>query len=268
MALLAISVFNTKVNNRAWLTEKTLESVAKTVDLRRHRVVVVDDCSEPETETDAIYERMGKRLEYTLIKLPANLGTAKAINAGWLLRKPGEHCCKLDSDLVCEEPEWLDRLEDCVNRDPKMGVCGLKRIDCWEKPDRTDWFRSELRMLPQTPPQRWLVVEVVNHCLSACALHSSTLLDRVGGLYQMGLRWGLDDSLMSARCSAVGMYSCFWTATLVSHLDPGGTQYHRDKEAAVGSWFPLYHQLVKEYSNGTRDPYCDPREGLPLEPPQ
>lgn len=242
------------------MLEMTLASLRDTVNWSRHRLVIVDNCSEPETETDAVYEKFGQQLPFTLIRAPQNLGTARGINLAWLHRQPGEHAVKCDSDIEICDRDWACRLEDCVNRDPKLGVAGLKRTDCIERPERTDWYKSEMVLLPGSPLDRWLPIERCNHVLSACALHSSNLLDKVGYLFQMTLKWGFDDALMAARCVAVGMYSAFYNPILIRHLDPGDTDYQKQKEKSIAGQFDIYHRFVKEYGNGSRSPYHGPAD--------
>ena len=240
--------------------EATLDSLAKTVDFSNHRLFVVDNGSEKSTETVETLTKWGERIPLTLIQSETNLGTARGINLAWKERIEGEHCLKLDSDVTFEDSNWLDRLVDCVERDPSIGICGLKRIDCIEKPDRTDWYKTELKLLPQTPPQRWLVVEVANHVMGTAQLYNSKLLDKIGYLYQMGILYGLDDSLAAARCKAAGFYSCFYPHVKINHIDPGDTDYQKWKELYVRDKFDQYHNFVAQYLSGQRSYYHGPAD--------
>jgi GT2 family glycosyltransferase len=228
MSLISIASWVTQTNNRLWMLKETLQSLAKTVDFNRHRLFVIDNGSTEETLR--YYEEAGSILPFTLIKLPENIGTARAINKAWLYRNPGEHALKMDSDIVIEESGWLDKLEECVQRDEKIGIIGLKRMDCIEAPWTEGWYHSDLHMLPQVPGTRWLVVEKASHIIGACQLYNSKLLDKIGFLYQQGALYGLDDSIAAARCSASGFYSCFYPHYTIHHIDPGDTDYQKWKE--------------------------------------
>jgi len=259
MALLSIASYVTPTNDRLWQLKKTFESLAKTVDFRKHRLIVVDNNSTQETR-DYYEEAKQKLFRFELIQLEENVGTARAINKAWLYRRKNENAIKLDSDIYIHEDCWVDRLEDCIARDPKIGIIGLKRPDLIEKPDRTDWYKSELVMLPQIPGQRWLVVEKANHVMGTCQMYSSKLLDKIGYLYQCGWLYGLDDSIAAARCKAAGFYSCFYPHILIDHLDPGTTDYQKWKEEYASKNFEVYHKLIAEYLNGNKSVYHGPND--------
>lgn len=257
MALISIASWVTSTNDRLWQLKKTLESLAKTVDFRKHRLIIVDNGSTQETR-DYYKTAKDKLFDFEVIQLDENIGTARAINKAWLKRRKNENAVKMDSDVIIHEDCWLDRLEECVARDSKIGIIGLKRPDLIEKPDRTDWYKSELKMLPQEPGQRWLVVEKVNHCMGTCQLYSSKFLDKIGYLYQCGWLYGLDDSIAAARCAASGYYSCFYPHVLIDHIDPGTTDYQKWKEEYAIKNFETYHKLIAQYLDGSKSVYHGP----------
>jgi GT2 family glycosyltransferase len=189
-----------------------------------------------------------------------NVGTARAINQGWLNRLPQEHAVKIDSDMVVTDRDWCDRLEDCVERDHGIGVCGLKRKDCIEAPWVEGWYHSELQMLPHRPGERWLVVENAEHVMGSCVLHSWRLLEKIGYLWQAGFLWGFDDSILAARCKVAGFRSCFYPAVGCDHIDLGESRYQKEKEASAARNFPRYHQILREYAAGTRSIYNGPND--------
>jgi GT2 family glycosyltransferase len=261
MALIAMATWNTVTNDRKWQMEATLESLYQTVDRNKHRVIVVDNGSDPETGTlDILAKYTDYAWNMKFISAGSNLGTARAINLAWKERAEFEHCLKMDSDVTFDDKEWLDRLEDCINRDPTIGICGLKRIDCIESPYRNDWYKTELKLLPSNTPDRWLVVEVANHVMGTCQLYNYKLLDKIGYLYQMGGLYGFDDSLAAARCKVAGFYSCFYPAVKINHIDPGTTPYQKWKEAYASTRFEVYHKFVEEYSTGKKSIYHGPED--------
>lgn len=260
MALIATTVYNTTENNRTWMLDATLESIRKTVDFGRHRLFAVDNGSESATETEAIYAKYEQLMPLTVIRNGSNLGTAKAINKAWLHRRSQEHAVKIDSDMVVNDAGWVDKLEMCVDRDPTIGVCGLKRKDCIEAPWVEGWYRSELRMLPHQPGEPWAVVEDVSHVIGSCALHSWRLLEKIGFLWQSSFRWGFDDSLMAARCKHAGFRCSFYPHIDCDHVDPGDRDYHRSKGEDASRNFPVYNRILAEYANGTRSLYNGPED--------
>src|ERR1700683_903454 len=198
MSLVAIAVHDTEHNNRTWMTEKTIQSYAETVDWTKHRLFLVDNNSC--IATQKLYERARDWLPFTLISNDVNLGTARAINKAWIHRKNGESALKGDNDCVIHQKGWLDILEECITRDDgvklngqvyRAGILGLKRrdLDEWVLKPKGVWDHSFFHPFPhdKTKGQRWIAVEVVNHVMGTCCLFSSALLDKIGYLYQSGL---------------------------------------------------------------------------------
>lgn len=256
MALIAMAVYDTAENQRTQFTRVTLQSLSETVNWDRHRLILIDNASHEPTQE--LYAEFADRLPFELIRLDSNRGTARAVNQGWLKRRPGEHAVKMDNDVRFRDRNWCDRLEDCVDRDEKLGIIGLKRPDCIESPWTEGWYKSELRMLPHERGQSWLVVEVANHVMGTCQLFSSRLLDRIGFLYQFGGLYGFDDSLAAARCAAAGFYSAFLCNVHIDHVDPGSTPYQQWKQKYASERFQCYHQAVASYFDGSKPIYYGP----------
>ena len=292
MALIAMAVYDTPENRRADMTRDTLNSLARTVDFSRHRLVVVDNGSTCEhtirrlgwLQPDA---RPHPGTGYMLpparvIRNTENRGTARAVNQGWMLRNPGEHCVKMDNDVAFHQSGWLDVLEEAVVRPSicidgtlrRLGIIGLKRDDLEECPDHDNpWFRSELRMLPHRPGERWvavgaatchpkgeIAVERVHHVMGTCQLYSSDLLDRIGYLYQGGRLYGFDDALSAVRAREAGFYSAFLCNYRITHLDPGGDAFCDWKARYAGDWIDTFHRLADAYLSGARPPYHGPED--------
>jgi GT2 family glycosyltransferase len=253
MALIAIAIFDTIENKRTELTRLTLECLSFTVNPARHRVFLIDNAScESTKELLRAYSR-----EYTVITNDTNIGTAEAINLAWRLRRPGEHAVKMDNDVIIHRDGWPDELEEALERDPLLGIVGLKRKDCIEHPQRTDWYKSELFHLPHNPGERWIVAEKVNHVMGTCQMYSDTLLQRIGYLYQPRL-YGFDDALAAARCQVAGFYSAFLPHIEIDHIDPGDTPYQGWKEAHAGEDMAEYSRIVNEYFTGKRSIHYNP----------
>lgn len=258
MALIAMAVHDTEENKKSELTRKTLGSICKTVDLYHDRLIIVDNGS-CEITKDLIngFSNTYYGCNISSITLPENIGTAKALNLAWKQRRPGEHCIKIDNDVVIHSSGWVEEMEEAIRREPLIGQIGLKRKDCWE----TTWnenkdYRSTLIQLPHQPGETWITVERAKHIMGTCVMHSAALLDKVGYLWQPTL-YGHDDVLMSWRANLAGFVTCFLPHINIDHIDPGGTEYQAWKEAEGGRNGKMVSDIVDEYIAGTRSLYYD-----------
>ncbi len=256
MALIAMAVYDTKENKRTEYTKRTLISLCDTVDFKNHHVIIVDNNSCQETKDLLSYYSVHSGIR--TITLPENVGTAKAVNKAWQFRKAGEHCVKMDNDVVIHYDRWLDEMEQAIERDSNIGIVGLKRKDCWENPHHAiGFYRSQLSMLPQVAGERWIVVERVNHVMGTCQMFNSDLLDKIGYLYQPRL-YGFDDALAAIRCQVAGFYSCFLPHIEIDHIDTGATAYQGWKEKHAGEDMAEYHRLKEAYTTGQRPIFEQP----------
>lgn len=256
MSLIAMAVHDTEENKRTAYTRATINCLLRTVDHNKHRLIIVDNGS-----CDATHRLYMEVFGIPqLIYLTENSGTARAINQAWKLRMPGEHCIKIDNDIVITSPGWVEEMESAIAADPLIGQVGLKRKDLWEWPGHPEAdFRSELAMLPHIAGHRWQIVEKVKHVIGSCVMHSSALLDKVGFLYQPSL-YGYDDVIMSHRAHLAGFYSCFLPHIDIDHIDTGGTEYQTWKERHAGDHTQEMIALVKEMYNGTKPIYYGPQD--------
>lgn len=257
MSLISMAVHDTVENGRTAFTKRTLESLSETVDWSKHRLFIVDNNSCEETKTLLHAYCFG--LKPAIEHLSSNIGTAEALNLAWKHRQPGEHCIKIDNDVVIHQSGWVEQMKEAISRDQLIGQVGLKRKDCIESPHRNinDWYFSELLMLPHEPGQRWIVVEKANHIMGTCVMHSSALLDKVGYLKQPGL-YGFDDCFMSLRSQLAGFYNVFLPHIEIDHIDPGGTEYQKWKEASAGMDMAKYNEDVQRYKSGELSVYYNP----------
>ena len=250
MALIAMCCFDTDENNRTQYTKRTLQSLMQTVNMARHRIIVVDNAS---------CEATKRVLRYfdpyiKVITLGQNLGTAKGINMAWLEREPGEHAIKMDNDVVIHSTGWVEEMEEAIMLDSKIGIVGLKRKDCWEKPTHENpHYKSTLELLGGVN-HKWIPIEKVNHVMGTCQMYNSDLLDKIGYLYQPRL-YGFDDIISAIRCHIAGFYSCFLPHIDIDHIDTGGDEYTTQKQDMVQEQLTQYYLIRKQYLNGQRDIY-------------
>lgn len=256
MALIAMAVYDTEENGRTALTRRTLISISETVDFNRHRLIVVDNASIPATrEMYADFQFIEQ-----VIDLDINIGTAAAINQAWKTRKPGEHAVKMDNDVEFRQNgfNWCDQLEDAINRDPRIGICGLKRKDCWETPwHESEFYRSTVYMLPHNPGERWIIGEEVSHVMGTCQMYSSALLDKIGYLLQPRL-YGFDDVIASARSTKAGFLNVFLSHIEIDHIDPGDTPYQAWKQQHAGEDMAVAMPFVDKIMSGEQSVYYNP----------
>ena len=257
MALIVMAVYDTKKNGRTWMTRATLESLIHTIDWSKHRLIVSDNGSCKATH-DVFNMIQVSGPKFHVIYNDENLGTAAAINRGWAMREPGENVVKLDNDVVIHQAGWLDLMEEAFDRDPYLGIIGLKRKDLAECPWGQGAMRSTLYMLPHKPGQRWIVVEICQHIMGTCQAYSSDLLDEIGGLYQMqdeGNKYGFDDSLASVRAHLAGFETVFLHGIEIDHIDPGQSEFTEWKQESAGKWMQRYQEVAQEYKDSTRPLY-------------
>lgn len=255
MALIAMAVHDTVENGKTKYTKRCLNFLIG--QLRPFDKVYIINNNSCESTRSFLEHHFENYNQFFIIHLSENIGTAKAINMAWIQRDQGEHCVKIDNDIIIHDPSWLDKLEACLDRDPSIGQIGLKRKDCIETPWRTDNFKSELYMLPHEPGQPWIITERSAHVMGSCVMHSSALLDKIGYLYQPGL-YGWDDVLMSHRANAAGFKTCFLSHIEIDHIDPGGNAYNDWKHKESGKDMALINSLIKGYHSGTISTYYGP----------
>ncbi len=253
-AMLAMACFDTSENLRTKYTEQTLRCFHETVDWDRHRLFVADNNSCYETKRVLkFYQQIIPNMK--IITFSENVGTAKAISACWANRLPQENLLKADNDIDIADVGWLDRLEEAIDRQPKIGQVGLKRFELEERPDHHNpAWKSELIMLPHTRGQSWIVFEKTAHVLGTCVLHNYRLIDKVGALVQP-TNYGWDDSLMSLRSHLAGFINGFLPYIHIEHLDEGKDGYSEWKRQHAGQTIGEYSTIRDEYVSGKRNIY-------------
>lgn len=254
--LIAMATYATDDNDRQDICLTAMASLVRSLSKSsgKHRIVFSDNGSTGNVAQ--FLSRVDKNNLACVIPNRTNLGTARAINKAWASRQPGEPCVKMDDDVIVEDDSWADQIQEVFERDPMIGICGLKRKDLEECPThRSPQFRSRLVMLPHEKGQRWIVVEDVKHVMGTCQGYSSALLDKIGCLDQMqdlGNLYGFDDCLASVRAHLAGFSTVFLPHLEIDHIDPGSSKWADTKRTHAGEWMPRYAQRCKEYESGQR----------------
>jgi GT2 family glycosyltransferase len=256
--LISTVTFDTPENKRSEMTLRTYESLLKTVDFNRHRLIISDNGSTDPATIEFLSEI--KDHSVTVIYNHKNIGTATGINQAWKMRKPGEHACKIDNDVVVHQSGWADLAEEVFSRDPRYGLIGLKRKDLEQRPDHNvPHFRSSLVMIPHKPGEKWIVIEETQDIMGTCTFFSSALLDKIGYLYQGGWKYGFEDAYVCHRTHIAGFKTGFINGIEIDHIDTGDNQaYLKWKQDYAFVNFPTYRQWVSELSEGKRPIYHGP----------
>jgi GT2 family glycosyltransferase len=251
-SLIAMAVYSTTENKKDEQLRKTLQSLWETVDWTKHRMMVC--VNGMTTETDSILLDYDSMIENVIIN-DSNLGTAKAINKIWKQRGLHDNVIKIDADVIINHNGWVDEMEEAINREPKIGIIGLKRkdlIECTWHEDSA--YKSVLVQLPHNPGESWIIIERAHGIMGTCKMINYKLLDEIGYLYQPTV-YGFDDSNYSARSEMAGFINCFLPHINIDHIDPGGTDYTKWKADHAGETMAIAHQVIKDYASGERPLY-------------
>lgn len=244
MALIGLVTYCTQENQKFEMLKKTLQSLRFTTDLSKHRVYVFDNSTDHNIRKEVLLLVHGFGFNY--LTEGENLGTARGINRIWKDRKPNEHCVKMDDDVVIHEIGWADQLEYAISLRNDIGIIGLKRKDCWERPDETEHFKKSELIMINPKGTKWVIIEKVEHVIGTCQMYNSALLDKIGYLYQIGL-YGYDDVLAAHRSTISGFINCFLPHIEIDHIDDGSTPYQGWKERTSGAIGGEIRALIHRY---------------------
>lgn len=248
MSLIIMAVYDTDANGRSEYTAKTLQSLTKTVDWGKHRLIVVDNgsCEATKKILEDYKEWNGFHYFPTIITLSENVGTARAINEGLKLREPGEMCIKIDNDVVIHSSGWVEEMEEVIARDTTIGIVGLKRKDV----DFDARHGAVQIALPHIAGQRWITVEGGGQIMGTCTMFNWRLIDKIGYSFQPN-NYGFEDTLYDLRSRLAGFWNCYLPHIEILHIDTGENPYTQEKhEIARQSWaeYKRYHD---GYIDGT-----------------
>ena len=266
MALLSMCCYDTIENNRSRYTAETIDSLLETVNFNKHRLFIIDNGSCSDTKEllnyfEKKFEKIFPSENLTIIESEVNQGTANGISMAWQYRKEGENCIKIDNDVTIRHEGWVDDMEECISRMPKIGIICLKRKELTQSTfNPNPIYKTELIELPHEIGQKWLFIEKVRSCFGTVQMYNSKLLDKIGYLYQMGGIYGFDDSLSDVRSELAGFINCFLIGYEITHLDEGGDEYTKEKSDYAAKMMPFFQDTVNGYRNGTIPIYYSPFE--------
>lgn len=213
MSLIIQCWYCTEENGKFKYAKPCVESLMQTVDLTKHRLVIIDQNSCAEAKEFLSW--LSKKEGITVITLSENIGTAKGINIGLRMRQENETCIKCDEDLTWESSGWVDEMEAEILKNTNIGILGLKRDDVYGE------MRPEGNLL-------WC-----HDIFGTCTMLNPLLIDKIGYYYTPGL-YGFDDSLISVRSEAAGFKNAFMKDIKIVNLDVDGTPYTEWKKKEAG----------------------------------
>ena len=249
MALISMCCHDTIENERSKYTKRTLESLYETVDFEDHRLIIVDNnsCEETKNIISEFLTYANKNVD--VITNTENVGTAKAINQAWAYRKPNETVIKMDNDVVINNYGWVEEMELAMKLG-NYGILGLKRKDLMQSPTSQSIWKTELKMLPHTKGENWVVVEESEDIMGTCTMFHPSLTDKMGGLMQAGV-YGFDDTLACIRAKLLGYKLAFLTHIDIDHIDAGGDAYSEWKRKYAGEKMEEFYKIKEGLINGT-----------------
>lgn len=243
MSLIAIAIFDTDDNDRSKYTKECLASLVITVDLSKHRVVLVDNNSC--FETKKILHEYNVWNNITVITLSENIGTAAAINLALKMREPNEVCIKMDNDCVVHQDAWVEEMEEAIKVDKTLGIVGLKRPDVWQSPTNPDpRYRTILETL-----KNGIEIEVCEDIMGTCTGYNPLLMDKIGPLVQNS-EYGFDDTIYSVRSVCAGFKNCFLPNIKITHLDDYKNPYSDWKKKHAFLYLEEVAQMCEMYKSG------------------
>ena len=240
-----MAVHDTEENGRSKYTWQTLESLVETVDFNEHKIIVIDNNSCEETKNILKeYESFIKIITNT-----ENIGTAKAINQAWAMRKPNETVIKMDNDVVINNYGWVEDMELAMKLG-NYGILGLKRKDLLQSPTSESMWKTELKMLPHIKGEQWIIVEESEDIMGTVQMFHPSLIDKMGGLMQAGV-YGFDDTLACIRAKLLGYKLAFLPHIDIDHIDKGGDAYSEWKRKYAGEKMNEFYKIKEGLINGT-----------------
>jgi GT2 family glycosyltransferase len=250
MALIAMAVNDSEENGRTKYTKETIESLIETVDLKKHKLYLVNNnsCKETRIILDS-YCWINTLLNIYVIDNTQNVGTAKAINQAWALKEPNEVLIKMDNDVVINNYGWVEDMETAM-RLGGYGIVGLKRKDLMQHPNAKDNWKTQLKMLPHQKGEPWIVVEESEDIMGTVQMFNPSLINKMGGLMQAGV-YGFDDTLACIRAKLLGYKLAFLPHIDIDHIDVGGDAYTEWKRKYAGEKTKEFYQIKQGLINGT-----------------
>lgn len=228
MSLLAMCSYSTPENGKLAYLKQTLNSLAKTVNFDKHRLIIINN-----SQWDVVSKYLNEvgTIPFTLIEPGENLGTARGINLVLRERQHGEPFLKMDDDLTWHNAGWVDDMVRVLCEHPEIGILGLKRDDVYGEliEDGELLWNSDI--------------------MGTCVMFQPDMIERIGGLVQFSEKYGYDDTIYSVRSEAAGFRNAFMKNIRITNLDEGGTEYTEWKKREASVYLQeasIYMEMIKD----------------------
>jgi GT2 family glycosyltransferase len=255
MIVICMAIYDTVENKRTEYTKRSVHSLIETINEGTTKIVLIDNASCAKTRkflnSCEIYEGI------SVIHNETNIGTAEAINLGIKNHSvKGDYIVKIDNDIVISHIGWADEMVRCFEKDPKLGILGLKRPDLPNSPDSKE-YPTELKFLPHTPSEPWLIIEECGDIIGSCIMINPKLLDKIGYICQPGI-YGYDDVLLCTRARVAGFYNAFYPSVECSHIDDGLNPFTEWKRKYAGQYLSDISKIEEGYWTNPNTIYYNP----------
>lgn len=210
------------------LTRRCLDSLLAQ-DLDEARIIVVDNGSEDETAEglNAYAERV------QLVRLPANLGFVRGMNAGIAAARADDDVVLLNNDLVFDQPDWLNRLRDAAYAAADHGIVGCRllgpepghllfHLGGFIEPELL-WGQQTESGQQETDVGQFTRTRRVQAIAFALAYIRRDCLDRIGGLDEIFHSY-FEDTDYCLRAADAGITSVVAGAVTLRHDQHGSTR--------------------------------------------
>ncbi len=255
-ALICMAIYDTDSNKRTGYTKQSVTSLIETTNHETTRIALIDNDSCKKTKD---YLKSVQRLpNISVFTNTENLGTAGAVNVGIKYREQGEYVVKIDNDIVLHRSGWVEEMIQCFEKDPNLGILGLKRKDLPNAPD-SEQNPTELKFLPHKLGETWHIIEKCSDIIGSCTMINHLLLDKIGYFYQPGT-YGFDDVLICERSNVAGFYNAFYPGVEIDHVDDGKNPFTIWKRNHADIYLDGISKIIGEYKDGTRPIYFNPYE--------
>lgn len=214
--------------NQWALTRRCLDSLLAQ-DLDAAEIIVVDNGSEDETPTalNAYASRV------RIVRLPANLGFVRGMNAGIAAARPDDDVVLLNNDLLFEQADWLNRLRDAAYAAADHGIVGCRLLGpepgnllfhlggfiepelLWGQQSESGQQETDVGQFPRT--------RRVQAIAFALAYIRRDCLDRIGGLDEIFHSY-FEDTDYCLRAADAGIASVVAGAVTLRHDQHGSTR--------------------------------------------
>ncbi|RKY29415.1 MAG: hypothetical protein DRP74_08865 [Candidatus Omnitrophota bacterium] len=191
------------VHNQLEYTKTCLGSIKKYTQYP-HRIIIVDDASDRETQE--YLGNLNNKQEIFLIRNETNLGWLKSANKG-LSQAKAEYICLMNNDTVVTEG-WLEEMINIAEKEKDIGLINPS----WEKPNRAsldNYARNIKKFRGQYIETDW--------ARGFCILIKREVIDKIGYFDEVYSPGYFDDHDFSVRAIKKGFRCLRSRASFVWH---------------------------------------------------